>query len=195
MSRLKTPVPLYEDIRALVLSARQTIARGVDLLQVHTNYEIGRRIFEQEQHGADRAECGKELLNELAARLTAEFGAGFSRTNLVSMRQFYVTYPDRVSRIVQTPSGQFKVGAIPQMLSGEVPIFPIVQTLSGQSLDPRTQPQPAFTLSWSHTSLESTQCFYPHCQSGMVIEKVHQGLDWNLPDISRVSKLNLPDDL
>jgi len=113
MSKLKKPVPLYEDIRALVLSAHQTIARGVDLLQVHTNYEIGRRIFEQEQHGADRAEYGIELLNELAARLTAEFGAGFSRTNLASMRQFYVAYPDRVSRIVQTPSGQFKVGAIP----------------------------------------------------------------------------------
>jgi hypothetical protein len=102
MSKLKKPVPLYEDIRALVLSARQTITRGVDLLQVHTNYEIGRRIFEQEQQGANRAEYGKEVLNELAARLTAEFGAGFSRTNLASMRQFYVAYPDRVSRIVQT---------------------------------------------------------------------------------------------
>jgi hypothetical protein len=102
MSKLKKPVPLYEDIRALVLSARQTITRGVDLLQVHTNYEIGRRIFEQEQQGANRAEYGKEVLNELAARLTAKFGAGFSRTNLASMRQFYVAYPDRVSRIVQT---------------------------------------------------------------------------------------------
>ena len=99
MSKLKKPVPLYEDIRALVLSARQTIARGVDLLQVHTNYEIGRRIFEQEQQRADRAEYGKELLGELAARLTGEFGMGFSRTNLASMRQFYVAYPDRVPEL------------------------------------------------------------------------------------------------
>ncbi len=155
MSKLRKSVPLYEDIRALVLSARQTIARGVDLLQVHTNYEIGHRIFEQEQHGADRAEYGKELLNELAVRLTAEFGAGFSRTNLASMRQFYVAYPDRVSRIVQTPSGQFKGRAIRQTLSGELPVSPIVQTLSGQSLDPGTQPQPAFTLSWSSWAKQS----------------------------------------
>ena len=56
MSKIRQTAPLYEDIRALVLSARQTIARGVDLLQVHTNYEIGRRIVEQEQRGADRAE-------------------------------------------------------------------------------------------------------------------------------------------
>ncbi len=77
MSRLKQPSPLYEDIRALVLSASQTIARGVDLLQVYTNYEIGRRIVEQEQQGADRAQYGKDLLNDLSARLTREFGSGF----------------------------------------------------------------------------------------------------------------------
>jgi DUF1016 N-terminal domain len=79
MSKLRKPVPLYEDIRALVLSARQTIAHGVDLLQVHTNYEIGRRIVNQEQHGQDRAEYGKELLADLSARLTGEFGNGFVR--------------------------------------------------------------------------------------------------------------------
>jgi hypothetical protein len=55
MSKVKKPVPLYEDIRALVLSARQTIAPGVDLLQLHLNYEMGRRIVEQEQHGENRA--------------------------------------------------------------------------------------------------------------------------------------------
>jgi hypothetical protein len=70
---------LYDGIRTLILSARQSVARGVDLLQVHTNYEIGRRIVEQEQQGAERAQYGKEILRELAARLTAEFGKGFSR--------------------------------------------------------------------------------------------------------------------
>ena len=70
MSKPKKPVPLHEDIRALVLSARQTIARGVDLLQVHTNYEIGRRIVEGEQEGKKRAEYGKDLLSYLSAQLT-----------------------------------------------------------------------------------------------------------------------------
>jgi hypothetical protein len=32
----------------------------------------------------------------LAARLTGEFGGGLSRTNLASMRQSYLTYPDRI---------------------------------------------------------------------------------------------------
>jgi DUF1016 N-terminal domain len=99
---------LYDGIRTLILSVRQTVARGVDLLQVHTNYEIGRRIVEQEQQGAERAQYGKEILRELAARLTAEFGKGFSRSNLEYMRRFYLVYPDRSSRIIpQTASGNF----------------------------------------------------------------------------------------
>ena len=121
MSTRQDAAPFYEAIRSLVLSARQSAARGVNLLQVYTNYEIGRRIFEQEQQRADRAGYGKELLNELTARLTREFGGGFSRTNLASMRQFYMTYPDRIPKIIQTASGQF-------------PAFPISQTLSGQFL-------------------------------------------------------------
>jgi hypothetical protein len=69
---------LYDGIRQLVLSPRQTAARGVNLLQVHMNYEIGRRIVQDEQGGADRAQYGKEIIKELAARLTSDFGNGFS---------------------------------------------------------------------------------------------------------------------
>ena len=65
MSTGQKSIPLYEAIRSLVLSARQSAARGVNLLQVYTNYEIGRRIFEQEQQGADRAQYGKELVRDL----------------------------------------------------------------------------------------------------------------------------------
>jgi hypothetical protein len=68
--------------------------------------EIGRRIFEQEQQGADRAQHGKKLVRELATRMTGEFGSGFSISNLKYMRQFYLVYPERVSRIGQTASGQ-----------------------------------------------------------------------------------------
>jgi hypothetical protein len=104
---------LYEAIRGLVLSARQSAARGVNLFQVYTNYEIGRRIFEQEQQGADRAQYGKELVRDLAARLTGEFGSGFSISNLKYMRQFYLVYPERVPRIGQTASGQFEPFPLP----------------------------------------------------------------------------------
>jgi hypothetical protein len=41
---MKLTKAFIEDIRKLILSARSTVARGVDLVQVYTNYEIGRRI-------------------------------------------------------------------------------------------------------------------------------------------------------
>ena len=81
---------LYASIRSLVLSARNTVARGVDLVQVLTNFEIGRHVVAHEQQGERRAEYGKEVLKRLAERLTAEFCSGFSVTNLKLMRQFYV---------------------------------------------------------------------------------------------------------
>jgi len=150
-----------------VLSARQNIARGVDLLQVYTNYEIGRRIFEHEQKGADRAKYGKEIVRELAARLTGEFGAGFSKTNLEYMRRFYLAYPGQMPQIAQTASGQFSA-------------LVIAQTLSGQLQDPSAQP-PSFSLSWSHYVFliglkEEERNFYE-------IEAAQQG--WTLRELRR----------
>jgi hypothetical protein len=134
-------IELYDGIRLLVLSARQTVARGVNLLQVQTNYEIGRRIVEHEQGGADRAQYGKEVIKELAERLTTDFGNGLSKSNLEYMRRFYLAYPGRDIQISQTLSGRF--GGLDNSLPSS-----IAQTVSGQSTSPRAQVP--FTLSWSH---------------------------------------------
>ncbi|HEY1577475.1 MAG TPA: PDDEXK nuclease domain-containing protein [Terracidiphilus sp.] len=181
MIKRRDSSPLYEDIRTLVRSARQNAARGVDLLQVYTNYEIGRRIFEHEQKGADRAGYGTELLNELASRLTGEFGGGFSRTNLASMRQFYVAYPGRVPKIIQTASGQFPFLPVPQVTSGQALPSQIVQTLPGQFTDPANTSHPPFLLSWSHYVFliglkEEQRSFYE-------IEAAQQG--WTLRELRR----------
>ncbi len=76
----------------------------VDLVQVRTNFEIGRHIVEFEQQGEGRAEYGTQMLKRLAERLTAEFGSGFSATNLKLMRQFYALHAQRIG---QTVSGLF----------------------------------------------------------------------------------------
>lgn len=91
---------LYERVRDLVVTARQTVARGVDLVQVRTNFEIGRHIVEFEQQGEARASYGKAVLKALAEQLTLEFGSGFSETNLKLMRQFYLLNGDRIGQTV-----------------------------------------------------------------------------------------------
>ena len=135
--KLKTLVPkgsdaaekLFDRVRELVIAARQTVARGVDLVQVHTCYRIGMYMVEHEQQGRARADYGKALLDNLATRLTAEFGRGFSRSSLASMRSFYLAYPGRMP-IVQAASGQSAPPWIVQTASGPLP--------------------QAFRLSWSH---------------------------------------------
>lgn len=85
---MKLSKSFIENIRELIRSARATVARGVDLVQVHTSFEIGRRIVEQEQQGKGRAAYGKEVVKELSKRLTAEFGKGFSASNLPTCGAF-----------------------------------------------------------------------------------------------------------
>ncbi len=109
---------LLENIRELILSARKAVVHSVDLIQVLTNFEIGRRIVEHEQQGLARAEYGKALLKELAAELTAEFEKGFSRSNLQNMRKFYLSYSDRLPEKCQMPSGKLPLIEIGQTPSG-----------------------------------------------------------------------------
>ena len=59
---------------------------------VYAYFEIGRMIVEEEQHGANRAAYGTQLLKELSAYMTKNFGKGFSVGNLKNIRQFYKVY-------------------------------------------------------------------------------------------------------
>lgn len=94
---------LFENIRSLLLSSRQNVLRYVNTTMVHTYYEIGRMIVEDEQRGNIRADYGKQVLHKLSKKLTVEFGKGYSWRNLNLMRQFYLVYG-----IVQTVSAQSK---------------------------------------------------------------------------------------
>jgi predicted nuclease of restriction endonuclease-like (RecB) superfamily len=113
-------VVLHSRIHALVVAARQTVARGVDLIQVRTNFEIGRHIVEHEQQGRARAGYGKDVRKNLAQMLTAEFGGGFSLTNLKLMRQFYL---QNAARIGQTLSDLSLPEAIGQTASDRLSVF------------------------------------------------------------------------
>lgn len=83
---------LYSKIADLLQAARQNVVRAVNQTMIYTYFEIGRMIVEDEQQGKERAEYGKQVLKELSAKLTAEFGKGFSVQNLENMRKFYLLY-------------------------------------------------------------------------------------------------------
>ena len=157
---------LLTDIRELIVSARKAVVHSVDLIQVVTNFDIGRRIVEHEQQGAERAKYGKQSIQELAKQLTGEFGKGFSERNLRSMRKFYLLYSDRFPEEYRTSSGGLTINAS---------LLRIWQMPSAKSSHP-------FTLSWSQyvflTSIANGEerSFYE-------IEAAENS--WTLPELRR----------
>ena len=81
------------DIRSIIDKARATAVRSVDFSRVQMYWNIGRRIFEEEQQGKERADYGTYLIRNLAKELEPEYGSGFSVRQLEQSRQFYRTYP------------------------------------------------------------------------------------------------------
>lgn len=88
---------LFDQIADLIRQARQTVAAAANLAMVHTYYEVGRMIVEDEQAGQARAAYGKNVLKDLSQRLTETFGKGFSVDNLERMKKFYLLYEPSIS--------------------------------------------------------------------------------------------------
>ncbi|WP_342718680.1 PDDEXK nuclease domain-containing protein [Hornefia porci] len=93
--------PVFEEIKDLLIKARQHVATQVNTELLYTYWNVGRIIVRNEQENQERAEYGKQLLKQLSKELTQEFGKGFSRANLYNMRLFYLSYPK-----IQTVSGK-----------------------------------------------------------------------------------------
>lgn len=85
---------LYGEIRNVLASARQKIARTVNTTLVEAYWQVGRHIVEYEQQGKAKAAYGSDLIGELSRLLVPEFGKGFTPANLRYMRQFYICYPN-----------------------------------------------------------------------------------------------------
>ena len=84
---------LYDDIRAIIINTRNTIYKAVNTGILEANWKIGRRIVEEEQAGASRAEYGQRVISDLAEKLSVEFGRGFDARELRRYRQFYLLFP------------------------------------------------------------------------------------------------------
>jgi hypothetical protein len=80
----------YKDIKNILAESRNRSYTVINSMMVETYWLVGKRIVEEEQHGADRAAYGEKLL----VNLSKELGNEFSYANLRNMRQFYLTYPD-----------------------------------------------------------------------------------------------------
>lgn len=84
---------LLAKIDAAASRGKAQAMQAVNRELLATYWQIGQHIVEFEQAGQVRADYGKALLEQLARDLSLRHGRGFSRSNLIRIRQFYLCYP------------------------------------------------------------------------------------------------------
>ena len=131
---------LVNDLRSIVSKARSKAFAAVNYSLVERNWRIGQRIVEQEQNGASRAEYGKHVIEIASAALTEEFGKGFSETNIMNFKKFYLKFKELT--IPQTVSEEFKKQKH-QTLSDESSLLPQKGQTQSAQFELRLLP-------WSH---------------------------------------------
>ena len=131
---------LVNDLRSIVSKARSKAFAAVNYSLVERNWRIGQRIVEQEQNGASRAEYGKHVIEIASAALTEEFGKGFSETNIMNFKKFYLKFKELT--IPQTLSEEFKKQEH-QTLSDESSLLPQKGQTQSAQFELRLLP-------WSH---------------------------------------------
>ena len=139
-SLVRSAMPLYREIRAVLESARAGAYRAVNAAMVQAYWQVGRLIVEHEQGGRKRATYGEAVLDHLSRRLTADFGRGFDERNLRYMRQFHVAFPRKRNAVrSELP--------IQHALRAKLPGLPIRHAARDES--PALRPE----LSWTHYRL------------------------------------------
>jgi hypothetical protein len=99
---------LFNRVVSILEQARANVVRSVNNNMVIAYWLIGREIVQEIQGGDERAEYGKQVIEELSVKLTNRYGRGFSTTNLRYFRTFYAAYSERIPEIRHIGCGEFK---------------------------------------------------------------------------------------
>ncbi len=102
------------EIRDLIETTRSHVSTTANLALVNLYWNIGRVITQDIQRNEKRAKYGTELMDQLAAVLTRDYGRGYSVTNLWDMKRFFICF-----EILQPMSGESTRGEIQQTVSAE----------------------------------------------------------------------------
>lgn len=140
MNSIESENNFVSELIDIVETARDMSYRAANLMQVASNWLVGWRIVEQEQHGEKRAAYGKHIIEIASKAMTEKFGQGFSETTLRAYRKFYLEFP--LLQIQRALPAEFnsKIEAIQRPLLAEFQLTD--KDAGGQPLLPQ--------LSWMH---------------------------------------------
>jgi len=105
---------LFSDLKKIIDSSRENVARTINSEITLLYWKIGERI-NTEILQEKRAEYGQFIIKEIAQKLTLEYGNSFSEKNLRRMIQFSAIFPDFT--IVSTLSRQLSWSHFSKLIS------------------------------------------------------------------------------
>lgn len=82
---------ILKDMCGIIESSQKAAYQAVNTALVRRNWLLGYRIASEEMQGEERAKYGAEIIKKLAKELLAEYGKGFTKSNLYSFYSFYKT--------------------------------------------------------------------------------------------------------
>ena len=79
---------ILKDMCGIIESSQKAAYRAVNTTLIQRNWLLGYRIASEELQGEDRAKYGAEIVKKLAKELSAEYGKGYTKSNLYSFYSF-----------------------------------------------------------------------------------------------------------
>lgn len=113
------PDALFGRVVSILEQAQSNVVRAVNTNMVLAYWLIGREIVQELQGGEERAEYGKQVIEELSTRLTQRYGQGFSPTTLQYFRKFYLAYIERNAAIPRPMGAESSRAAKPHPAGSE----------------------------------------------------------------------------
>lgn len=110
---------MLPELRRLIEGAQTRVAVAVNSELVLLYWDLGHRI-RTEILREERAEYGERIVQTVSDKLSAEFGKGYSRPNLVYMMKFAEHFPDR--QICQTLSTKLSWSHFSEILRLKTPL-------------------------------------------------------------------------
>ena len=160
---VKNEEQLFYAISRLIDESRRQVAKAVNTAMVYTYYSVGQYIVEFEQGGKVRAAYGKEVLKRLSARLTEQYGKGWSEDNLENCRKLFLNY-SITEPVVRKLNQETITEPVVRKLNQETITEPVVRKLNQETIsepavrksdqeinsEPVARNTHTFLLPWTH---------------------------------------------
>ncbi len=105
--------PFLKNIKERIATSRLKAQRSANIVLIELYWDIGKSIVEKQQS----ADWGSSVVDQLAKDLKKDGGTkGFSRSNLFTMRQFYLFWSEEFEKVPQAV-GQLPWGHLRLLLS------------------------------------------------------------------------------